>query len=104
MADFPAQQVVPNDFGFSQGAEGPIAAQLVAYVPTQAIAGDVPSQERIRNFYNNTVIFFKMRARANPGPAYLTWIVQSTPDFLGVSAPGPIFPGTAVISDTWTTG
>lgn len=45
---------------------------------------------------------FKMRALANPGPGYVTWVVSGTPDFAGVQAPGAIQPGTVVVSDYWT--
>lgn len=45
--------------------------------------------------------FFKMRASANPGPGYVTWIVTADPDFVGAQAPAAIIPGTAVVSDSW---
>lgn len=48
------------------------------------------------------VLVYKMRGVANPGPGYETWIVYGTPDFAGTFAPGPIFAGTAVVTDTWT--
>jgi hypothetical protein len=45
---------------------------------------------------------FKMRALANPGPGYVTWVVSDTPDLTGAQAPAAIQPGTAVVSDQWT--
>lgn len=48
-----------------------------------------------------TILKFKMRALANPGPGYVTWVVQDDPDFTGAQAPSAIQVGTAVIADTW---
>lgn len=45
---------------------------------------------------------FKMRALANPGPGYVTWVVSGSPDFTGAQAPGAIQVGTAVVADAWT--
>jgi hypothetical protein len=46
-------------------------------------------------------IFFKMRALADPGPGFETWVVEGAPDFAGVDAGGPIQPGTAVQVSMW---
>lgn len=46
-------------------------------------------------------VYYKMRALANPGPGYETWVVSGIPDFTGTFAPGPIFAGTAVVADYW---
>ncbi len=48
-----------------------------------------------------TILKFKMRALASPGPGYITWVVQDDPDFTGTQAPSAIQVGTAVIADTW---
>lgn len=49
----------------------------------------------------STTFAFKMRARANPGPGYVTWVVFTDPDFAGAQAPAAIIPGTVVVSDSW---
>ena len=46
--------------------------------------------------------FYKMRALADPGPGYETWVVSGTPDFTGASAGGPIQAGTAIVADQWS--
>jgi hypothetical protein len=48
-----------------------------------------------------TVRFFRMRALDDPGPGYVTWVVQDNPDPAGTFAPGPIIAGTATIDVTW---
>lgn len=49
----------------------------------------------------SVTFFFKMRALANPGPTYVTWVVQHFPDFTGAQAPSAIQVGTAVVADSW---
>ena len=44
---------------------------------------------------------YKMRALADPGPGYVTWVVDSYPDFAGDSAPSAIQVGTAVVTSSW---
>lgn len=48
------------------------------------------------------VNYFKMRALADPGPGYLTWVAAGSPDFTGTGAGGPIQAGTAVVADHWS--
>ncbi len=47
-------------------------------------------------------ITYRMRAKANPGPGVVLWVVRGSPDFAGASAPAPIQPGTAVVDASWT--
>jgi len=42
--------------------------------------------------------YYKMRALANPGPGYVTWVVQGLPDFAGTYATGAIQAGTVVVA------
>ena len=44
---------------------------------------------------------YKMRALADPGPGYVTWVVEATPDFSGNAAPTAIQAGSAVITTSW---
>ncbi len=47
-------------------------------------------------------ITYRMRAKANPGPGVVLWVVKGSPDFAGASAPSPIQPGSAVVDASWT--
>jgi len=47
------------------------------------------------------VVNYKMRALQDPGPGFHVWVVSGAPDFTGVSAPGAIIPGSAVVANTW---
>lgn len=44
---------------------------------------------------------FKMRALADPGPGYVTWVVDQNPDFTGTEAPSAVQAGTVVLSSSW---
>lgn len=48
------------------------------------------------------VNYYKMRALADPGPGYLTWVATGAPDFTGTGAGGPIQAGSAVVADQWS--
>ena len=41
--------------------------------------------------------YYKMRGVSNPGPGYVSWVVATTPDFAGASAPDPVQVSTIVI-------
>lgn len=47
---------------------------------------------------------YKMRALANPGPGYVTWVTSNDPDFAGTLAPSAIQGGSAVIASSWGIG
>ena len=47
------------------------------------------------------LVYFKMRALADPGPGYETWVVVGSADFTGTGAGGPIQAGTAVVVAQW---
>ena len=47
--------------------------------------------------------YYKMRALADPGPGYVTWVVDTLPDYTGVFAPASIQGGSAIVSDRWDT-
>lgn len=89
-------------------AGGGIAIRPFGYYGDFAavLEGSVPSLRDPRETVNFTAgsaatQFYKMRALANPGPGYLTWVVMTTPDFAGAQAPGAIQGGTAVVADAW---
>ena len=106
MADFSAQQLVPDDLGFAEATSADVLAeQLIAddLGHLFATAGDVPADDRGEGIGEVSVTtYFKMRALADPGPGYVTWVVADTPDFAGTFAPAPIFVGTVVVADTWS--
>jgi hypothetical protein len=84
MADFPAQQVVPNDWGFSEGAAGPIDAQLVSFVPTQSLDPGILAQETAFDVQYRTSVFFVMRAYNTTLLQYVYWKVENATDFGGL--------------------
>ena len=45
--------------------------------------------------------YYKMRALADPGPGYVTWVVANTPDFAGTYAPSAIQAGTVIVGASW---
>lgn len=48
------------------------------------------------------VVYYKMRALADPGPGYVTWVVPGTPDTTGTFAPSAVQVGTIVIAAVWS--
>ena len=44
-----------------------------------------------------SVTYYKMRGVSDPGPGYVSWVVATTPDFAGASAPDPVQVSTIVI-------
>lgn len=81
--------------GLTPGGSGqvvPGAGQVFDQRGATAVALNIPPP---------AVFYFKMRALANPGPGYETWIVSGDPDFAGTNAPGPIQAGTVVLAATW---
>ena len=63
--------------------------------PFNVVGGDTGGGPVITQYY-------QMRAEQDPGPGFEFWTVTVTPDFAGSSAPGPILPGTAIVSSEWT--
>lgn len=49
-----------------------------------------------------SAVIYKMRALADPGPGYVTWITVGEADFAGADAPAAIQAGTAAVMATWT--
>jgi hypothetical protein len=41
--------------------------------------------------------YYKMRGVSDPAPGYVSWVVATTPDFAGASAPDPVQVSTIVI-------
>lgn len=70
----------------------------------EAVTLDLPTLEEIdpTGGILGPTTYYKMRALADPGPGYESWVVSDTPDFAGAFAPGPIFAGTAIVADTWS--
>jgi hypothetical protein len=48
--------------------------------------------------------FYKMRARANPGPAWVTWVVTYNPDFAGTYAGQAVDLNSIVVAGSWGSG
>jgi hypothetical protein len=46
--------------------------------------------------------YFQMRAEQDPGPGFEHWTSVGAPDFAGTGAGGPILPGTAIVTTTWS--
>ena len=86
--------------------------ETISYAPWIELSQDLSFEhvgyQNFANFARTDAVLggitsfsYKMRALADPGPGYVTWIVIGTPDFAGVQAPSAILAGTAVVSTNW---
>ncbi len=89
-----AGQTVEQSFGIYGLESGIVEGGNTTTLRSPIGGGGFPSG-------SSAVEKFKMRALANPGPGYVSWVVSDTPDFAGVQAPAAIQSGTVVVSDYW---
>jgi hypothetical protein len=98
MADFSAQQVMPDDWDVDAPYIDPLEAQAATLTHEQATIPDILAQESLADHYE-TPVFFVMKAYNTTLLQYVMWESENGADFGGLQSGYPPIQlsGTALI-------